>query len=199
MSSQKLLAIELFMTREDEKAFSRLIKDEIKSVYFMDNYAWTSPSPIVKNSIDECYGAGNSSVAIINKDIVDLDYYKNNYIKEIGGTGYFHGGTIGDGMIKFLHSEYASYTPGGLMNGALMASYDSVKSPETDAFVKAVWRLCKKHALKLYPITDMETGTVSSKPHSKFLAWPDAVAKFDQVDGMYLTNNTMAYLTSKRG
>ncbi|WP_369944418.1 hypothetical protein [Xanthomonas medicagonis] len=43
----------------------------------------------------------------------------------------------------------------------------------------------------------MKAGTVSPKPHARFIAWPDAIAKFDRVDGMYLTNNTMAYFTSK--
>ncbi|CAM4183534.1 hypothetical protein ACAN107058_23605 [Paracidovorax anthurii] len=85
------------------------------------------------------------------------------------------------------------------MNGGMAASYDVAKDSETDGFVKAVWKLCKQHSSKLYPITDMKTGTVSPKAHARFIAWPDAIAKFDQVNGLYLTNNTMAYFTSRSG
>lgn len=64
---------------------------------------------------------------------------------------------------------------------------------------KAVWKLCKQHGQKLYAITDMKAGTVSPKPHGRFVGWPDAIAKFDRVGDLYLTNNTMAYFTSKPG
>ncbi|MDA8519509.1 hypothetical protein [Acidovorax sp. NCPPB 4044] len=187
------------MTRADEAEFSALLKKEIDELYFIDNYAWKSASPVVKNSVDECYSAANSSVAIVSGKIITLDFYSNNLIKEIGSSGIYHGGTIGNGIVKYLHSSKAEYIPGGLRNGTLMASYDSVKNPETDAFVKAVWNICKKHGRKLYPITNLEAGVVSPKPHAKFIAWPDAIARFDRLDGLYLTNNTMAYLTSKPG
>ncbi|CAM3940116.1 hypothetical protein [Paracidovorax anthurii] len=187
------------MTRADEAEFSMLLKEEINGLYFIDNHAWKASSPMVKDSIDNCYSAANSSVAIVSGEIITLDFYSKNLIKEVGSSGIYHGGTIGSGIVKYLHSSEASYIPGGLRNGTLMASYDSVKSPETDSFVKSIWNICKKHGRKLYPITNIAAGVVSPKPHAKFIAWPDAIAKFDQVNGLYLTNNTMAYFTSKPG
>lgn len=187
------------MTKKDEDEFSKILIREIPDVKFIDAYPLPKPEVIIRPSIAQCYGALTSVCAILNTKITSLDLYEKKYIHKSPSREEYKPDFFGKGLIQFQHSKKANYVPDGLKDGRLAASYDSAEDPETDAFVKAVWKLCKQHGHKLYPITDMKAGTVSPKPHARFIAWPDAIAKFDRVDDMYLTNNTMAYFTSKPG
>lgn len=186
------------MTEKDEKAFSELLKAQIPSIRFIDIYPWPTPDPPIRDSLDECRARLNSGAVIINTEILSLEHYRSGYIGCIPEHNQHHGSTVGSGLIQFEHGEPANYEPDGLRNGSLAASYDNEKDPATDTFVKTVWKLCRKHAKKLYGIDPATRRYITDKPVSPFIAWPDAIARYDQVDGLFLTNNTMCYLTSKR-
>jgi hypothetical protein len=101
-------------------------------------------------------------------------------------------------MIYYLSSkQWMGGGHEGWANGSLAASYDLETEPETDAYVKSVYKIFKRGALKLRYL-NANTKEVHERPTSKFFAWPDAVHKYDQVNSQYLINNTMAYLTSKK-
>ncbi|WP_144290423.1 hypothetical protein [Chitinilyticum litopenaei] len=194
----KLSTLYLFMTREDEDNFSKNLIEAIPDIIFIDNHPWKTPEPAIRQSLADCYEKLNSGAVILNNKITTLADYKDNYIGSVRNGTEFHGSPVGEGLIQFEHSKNANYLPDGLRDGGLAASYDSDSDPETDQFVKAVWKIAKKHAFKLYAL-DPKTGLIlHDKPSTKFFAWPDAVAKYDQVDGLFLTNNTMAYFTSKK-
>lgn len=195
----KLPTLETFMTEKDEADFSALLKEQIPDVRFIDSYAWARPEPPVHDSLADCHGDPYSHAIIINTSILELETYRRNYVgKPVAEREEYDGAPVGPGLIQFLRSRQAGYLPDGLRNGRLAASYDPETDPATDAFVKAVWKLCRKHGKKLYGI-DPKTGHyITDKPLSRFIAWPDAIARYDQVDGLFLSNNTMCYLTSKR-
>ena len=103
---------------------------------------------------------------------------------------------VGEGLVRFSCSELADYDTESLRNGRITASYDEVKEPETDKFVKAVWKIFKKGAKKVYLI-NRETGQIADKPETRFFAWPNAAKKFNGQDGHYLTNHAFAYFVAK--
>ncbi|THJ30474.1 hypothetical protein E8K88_17710 [Lampropedia aestuarii] len=187
------------MTEEDEGGFSEVIKNEVPSTLFIDCYPWPDPelSPRIRDSISQCNDRLNSAAAIWNTDIYSKsEYVKKSIHRPVSDREEYDPSAMGAGLLQFLHSREAGYSPGGLMNASIGYSYDKADEA-TDEFVKKILKLCKKTARKLYVI-DPKTGVVGEKPHSRFFAWPDAIAKYDQVNGMYLTNNTMAYFTSKK-
>ena len=175
----KMPVLHTFMTKKDEEDFSRLINQSMPSVKFIDIYPWKTPKVVIKNSVSDCYTAINSDCALIDTNITSMqDYEKNYVIKLIKDREQYDGSDVGKGLIQLLHSKKAGYLPGGLRNGRLAASYHLPEDSETDFFVKSIWKLFRKHAAKLYHI-DPKTGVISDKPISNFLAWPDAIAKYD--------------------
>lgn len=110
--------------------------------------------------------------------------------------GFFYGGQVGSGLIQVLHCRIAGYQPGGLMNGRFAASFNTVTQADTAEFVKQVFKIVKKHFKKIYRI-DPATKETQPKPETRFFAGPDAIAQYDQVDGLYLTNHNFAYFTTK--
>ncbi|WP_369944419.1 hypothetical protein [Xanthomonas medicagonis] len=126
------------MTKKDEEEFSKILIQEIPSVRFIDTYPLPKLEIILQPSIDKCHGALTSICAILNTNITNLDDYKIKYIHKSPVREEYTPDFFGRGLIQFQHSKRANYTPDGLMDGRLAASYDSVEDPETDAFVKAV-------------------------------------------------------------
>ncbi|HFS5770251.1 TPA: hypothetical protein ACH0SE_004669, partial [Providencia rettgeri] len=182
----KVVAIETFMTKKDEADFSLALISSFNGIKFIDNHPWSTPQPQLKDSISSCYAALNSMVTILNENIIDLDSYSKYLVKQSSSGSCYTGASIGKGLIKFLHSKEADYAKGGLSNGSIDASYFPETDPETDIFVKSVWKIFKKGAKKVYLI-DPETGELNTKPETRFFAWPDAAKTYDGTDGRYLT------------
>ena len=82
------------------------------------------------------------------------------------GSNY-DGAMVGEGLVRFSCSELPGYDTESLRNGRLTASYDLLNEPETDKFVKAVWKIFKKGAKKVYLI-NRETGQIADKPETRF-------------------------------
>ncbi|EPQ5230265.1 hypothetical protein LN149_003407 [Providencia stuartii] len=192
----KMLTIEIFMTKKDEQEFSLKLRESFPDIYFIDFHPWDSPFPPMKNSIALCYDKLNSIVVISDESIVSQAEYIENDVKPFPtGSGYM-GNPIGRGLIQYQHSKEAGYAKGCIMNGRLTASYFPENDPETDVFVKTVWKIFKKGAQKVYLI-DRKTGELSAKPETRFFAWPDAAKTYDGTDGRYLTNHAFAYFVAK--
>ena len=192
----KLPALEIFMTAVDAVEFSKVLKDQIESVKFIKQCPWSDLNIPIFDVLDMEI-AKNIDFSIINTDILSIEDYKKSYVGHYPeSTDYYHGAMVGKGLVRFSCSTMAGYAPGSLMNGRLTASYDVVKQPETDKFVKAVWKIFKKGAKKVYLI-NRETGQIADKPETRFFAWPDAAKKFNGEDGHYLTNHAFAYFVAK--
>ena len=190
----KLPALEIFMTAVDAVEFSKVLKDQIESVKFITQYRWPDLNIPISDVLD-IEIAKNIDFSIINTDILSIEDYKKKYVIHYPRANY-DGAMVGEGLVRFSCSTMAGYAPGSLMNGRLTASYDVVKQPETDKFVKAVWKIFKKGAKKVYLI-NRETGQIADKPETRFFAWPDAAKKFNGEDGHYLTNHAFAYFVAK--
>ncbi|MBI0037826.1 hypothetical protein H3T61_06265 [Gilliamella sp. B14384H2] len=190
----KLPALEIFMTAVDAVEFSKFLKDQIESVKFITQYRWPDLNIPISDVLD-IEIAKNIDFSIINTDILSIEDYKKKYVIHYPGANY-DGAMVGEGLVRFSCSTMAGYAPGSLMNGRLTASYDVVKQPETDKFVKAVWKIFKKGAKKVYLI-NRETGQIADKPETRFFAWPDAAKKFNGENGHYLTNHAFAYFVAK--
>ena len=193
----KTMVIELFFTKEDEKDFSLLLKSAFPAIYFIDIFPWPTPEPVLKESIDQCYEKPNSDCAIINSEILPIEDYKSKYVHKAQNLEIYRGAFMGEGLIQFLHSKSAQYEPGGLMNGGVAASFDPKKEATTHLFVKEVYNLLKKYCIKLKPFDVKSEIIVDQRLARDFYAGPHAIKEYDQVNGLYLTNNKMAYFTSK--
>lgn len=155
------------MTENDEKKFSILLKNEIPQVTFIDDYVWSTPSPPFHDTLSQCKGWAGSNAAILNEMILSSsDYKRTMLIPHPSGSGFI-GGTIGKGLIQFHRSYEADYANTCLRNGRLAASFDPETDPETNMFVKTVWRLFKKHALKVH-LVNMDNGQTHEKPEKGF-------------------------------
>ena len=190
----KLPALEIFMTAMDAVEFSKVLKDQIQSVKFITQYIWPDLNIPISDVLDMEI-AKNINFCIINTDILSIEDYKKKYVIHYPESNY-DGSMVGEGLIGFSCSELADYAPGSLRDGQLIASYDVVKQPETDKFVKAVWKIFKKGAKKVYLI-NRETGQIADKPETRFFAWPDAAKKYNGENGHYLTNHAFAYFVAK--
>lgn len=190
----KLPALEIFMTAVDAVEFSKILKDQIESVKFITQYIWPDLNIPISDVLDMEI-AKNINFCIINTDILSIEDYKKKYVIHYPESNY-DGSMVGEGLIGFSCSELADYAPGSLRDGQLIASYDVVKQPETDKFVKAVWKIFKKGAKKVYLI-NRETGQIADKPETRFFAWPDAAKKYNGENGHYLTNHAFAYFVAK--
>ncbi|MBG3039692.1 hypothetical protein GHV27_17910 [Proteus mirabilis] len=199
MSSKKLKmpTIETFMTKKDEDDFSKALVSAISTIKFFDHYVWNISYPPIKQSIALCYDRLNSSATIFNEEIISLDeYIKNEVHPHLSGTGYV-GNSMGKSTIQYQHSKEADYAKGCLMNGGLATSYFPQENPDTDAFVKTVWKIFKKGAKKVYAI-NRETGELyRDKPETRYFAWPDAAKIYDGTDGRYLTATTFNFYIAK--
>ncbi|HGM9749494.1 TPA: hypothetical protein ACKRC4_003726 [Proteus mirabilis] len=195
-SKVKLPGLEIFMTKKDEECFSKALKEYSDSIEFIDNYIWLTAEPPLKELISLCYDAINSNVTIINGNITSFSEYKNHFVFPRPNNAGFSGSFVGKGLIQFIHSREADFAEGCLRNGTISASYKPAEDPETEAFVKAVWKIFKKGSKKVYLI-DRETGEVNIKPETNFFAWPDAAKTYDGTDGRYLTNHAFAYFVAK--
>ena len=194
-AKDKMIAVQIFMTSEDAVEFSKILKDQIESVKFIKQGIWPSRNVPVFDVLD-IETAKNIHFTIINTNILSLERYKNKFvIPHPAGSGYI-GGQIGDGLMGFSSSRLASYDSMSLRDGVLMASYNLETEPETDKFVKAVWKIFKKGAKKVYLI-NRETGQIAEKPETRFFAWPDAAKKYNGENGHYLTNHAFAYFVAK--
>ncbi|AFH92988.1 MULTISPECIES: hypothetical protein [Providencia] len=193
----KLPGIEVFMSKVDEDNFSKALGDYFKEIKFIDNYVWDTLDPPVRNSISLCYGAINSNVTIINSDITSISDYKNNYVFPRPNNAGFSGSFVGKGLVQFIHSKEADFAAGCLRNGTISASYKPAEDPETEAFVKGVWKIFKKGAKKVYAI-NRETGELyRDKPETRYFAWPDAAKIYDGTDGRYLTATAFNFYIAK--
>ena len=190
----KLPALEIFMTAVDAVEFSKVLKDQIQSVKFIKQCPWPDLNIPIFDVLDMEI-AKNINFSIINTDILSIERYKKECVTHYPGCGY-KGDIAGEGLVRFSCSCIAGYAPESLMNGRLTATYDLVKEPETDKFVKAVWKIFKKGAKKVYLI-NRETGQIADKPETRFFAWPDAAKKFNGENGHYLTNHAFAYFVAK--
>ncbi|MGY2232388.1 hypothetical protein HX780_09285 [Pseudomonas tolaasii] len=192
----KTIAIETFMTEYDENKFSILLKSEIPKIIFIDDFVWSTSSPPFHDTLSQCKGWAGSNAAILNEMILpSSDYKRTMVIPHPSGSGFI-GGTIGKGLIQFHRSYEADYARTCLRNGRLAASYDPKADPETNIFVNTVWRLFKKHALKVH-LVNMDNGQVHEQPEKRFFSWPDAAEKYDGKHGNYLTNTAMTYFIKR--
>ncbi|MBI0037827.1 hypothetical protein H3T61_06270 [Gilliamella sp. B14384H2] len=191
----KLPALEIFMTAVDAVEFSKVLKDQIQSVKFITQGIWPDRNVPIFDILD-IETAKNIDFGIINTDILSIEDYKKNYVGHYPNSTDYHNAVVGEGLVRFSCSELADYDTESLRNGRLTASYDVVKEPETDKFVKAVWKIFKKGAKKVYLI-NRETGQIADKPETRFFAWPDAAKKFNGENGHYLTNHAFAYFVAK--
>jgi len=98
----------------------------------------------------------------------------------------------GSGLVSLLRSRAAGFLPNSILNGELRASI-----PEGDEhngkFVAIVLREARARAQKVVSV-DAATGQRGTKADRKFIAGPDAVRKFDGVNGAYLDNGAQTLL-----
>lgn len=188
--------IEVFMTPLDERNFLSEIHESIRDVLFIEQYVWNKPKAPIIGPINTLETDASSDFCMLNTGIQSIHEYHKNHVREhLSGSGYT-GDCVGEGLIQFLRSRNADYAARCLRNGTLSASYDPSVDPDTEAFTKSVWKILKRGSKRVYSI-DLTTKEVSSKPETRFFAWPDAAERYNGDDEKYLTNTFHAYFVTR--
>src|SRR5262245_44907264 len=122
-----------FMTMEDERVFSEILKSKFPEIVFLDDNVWSAPYPVMAPSIDQCkssYGA----VYLWNKTL-----FPNISISPRSGGG-FQGPGSGP-VAQFLRSK----TDGRiLLSGRVAVGFhDEEITAVITGYVNAIWRLVK--------------------------------------------------------
>jgi hypothetical protein len=190
----KLPQIQTFMGQEDERTFSKALREAFPGMVFIDKGCWPDPAPRVYDSIVGCSDS-HGQITLLNTQICSLEDYAREYVVKNKWHDYYESANVGRGLIQYLRSKPWNIEHQGLNNGRLAASYDLEKEPEMDAYVKSVFRVFKKGATKLYYLNP-ETWQINERPTTVFFAWPEAIKQYDCVDGKYLICHSQAYFTS---
>lgn len=196
--STKLPTIQTFMVEEDERAFSKALREQLPGMVFVNTGCWPDPDPTsrVYDSIADCADF-LGGVALLNTEICSLERYAREYVFKNEYHGYYEPSEFGCGCIQYLRSKmWTGAKEPGLNNGGLAASYKTEEEPEMDAYVRTVFRILRKGAKKLYGV-DPKSWEVNDKPYSDYFAWPEAVNQHDHVNGHYLIHHNWVYMTSK--
>jgi hypothetical protein len=190
----KLPTIQTFMVQEDERAFSKALREAFPGMVFIDAGCWPDPEPRAYDSIVDCSDF-HGEVVLLNTQICPLEEYAHKCVFKNKWHDYYEPLSFGRGLIQYLRSKPWNIEHQGLNNGRLAASYEPEKWPEMDAYVKSVFKVFKKGAAKLYYLNP-ETWQINERPETRFFAWPEAVKQYDCGDGKYLINHSQAYFTS---
>ncbi|EJH7016002.1 hypothetical protein NFT50_004638 [Salmonella enterica] len=193
-SKCKMSQLRPFMTEKDEEEFSVLLRTYIPEIKFISSYIWKVPEPPIYNLINQCKlpNGRRSNVVLLNESICSLIEYKKKYVIQHPSGGGYTGGQVGKGMIQFCPSRHNYYAEGCLSDGGLASSYRPEETPETEKYIKLVWKLFKSRAIRVYQI-NRETGDVGSKPDSGLYVWPDAANKFDGKNNHYLAASALDF------
>jgi hypothetical protein len=194
--TMKLPQIQTFMVQEDEREFSKAIRNMLPGIVFADQLFLKNPSDLnIHDSISDC--SSPIGVTLLNTQILSLEDFSRKYVLKNKWHDYYEVEPVGHGLIQYLRSQTCDFKHQGLSNGRLAASYDLEKQPEMDFYVKSVFKIFKKTAVKLYYLNP-ETWQINEKPETRFFAWPGAIKHYDGVDGKYLIGHAQAYFTSRR-
>jgi hypothetical protein len=144
----KLPTIQTFMVEEDERAFSKALKEAFPGMVFIDNGCWPDPAPRTYDSIVDCSDF-HGEVTLLNTQIFPLERYAREYVVKNKWHDYYDFANVGYGIIQYLRSKPWNIEHQGLNNGRLSASYDLEKEPEMDTYVKSVFNVFRKGGCKI--------------------------------------------------
>ncbi|MDR2012534.1 MAG: hypothetical protein LBQ20_05740 [Rhodanobacter sp.] len=193
VSTLRMPTLEIFMTKEDEREFSKQLLQALPEMTFIDLDCWETSEPVIRKSIADCTSRWNEC-ALLNKSVTPLERYRSYHVNK-SVHGYYEGHVIGPGIIQYSRSKEEDYDPPGFRSGRFAASYHTDKEPSMDTYVKTVYKIFKKGAKKLFFINS-ETGKIVDRSSPGAFAWPDAIRQYDMVNGKYLCSHARAYCTS---
>lgn len=178
-------AIDILLTNKDEEAFSYEIKKVFPATLFIDDMAWKTEIPPVKESITDCK---SQFVYIWNKDIYP----------EIKGIirkdGKYQGPQSGI-VIQLIRSKFKDNF---LLSGYLSVGI-SIERPNKDKmidFVKKIWKILKKTAPKKVAVVNLETHEIINDKVQMLAVGEDAANWCEKDPKRYLkfSNNIHIYL-----
>lgn len=183
----------VFMTPLDEAEFAGAVLKANPSTRFINMMEQPNNSkPKYRARIEECKGF---HVTMVDSSAVSEDDFHARYVRSHpSGEGWIYA-VVGPGLASLLRSRAANFMHNSLLNGEIRAS-----SPEgdkaTEEFVAAILREARARGEKLMSI-DTATGQRAARADRNFIAWPDAVQKYDGTGGAYLANGVHAVFVPK--
>ena len=157
-------SIEPLFTERDERAFSRLLKEALPNIIFLDRHAWEKPKLQSWDSIDQCKTAytyiWNRPAKLRGAEIVD---HRDLRWPETGPS------------IQFLRSRSDSnFLHAGSMSAGIDDD-DPARQVMVD-FIKLVWKIAKKFApVRVDHVAPDDNSIITPRPPG-FLVGPDAAA-----------------------
>lgn len=178
------------MTREDERAFSRLLLDRLPDVVIIDGDVFPTAEPVIRASIAEC---SSLTVCLLKTDILSVDFCRQHWIKRREESGDYVFSSLGyaKGQMLLRRRGEDGNDPGSLVDGTLCGTLGN-HDEQTKAYVSTVHDLFRTHAVRLLLI-DIQGGVRNDRPETRFMAWPDAARRYDGRNGRYLTNGAGAF------
>ena len=153
----------IFMTPEDERAFSIELKRQFGDIVVLDDNVWPTPYPIMANSIDQCK---SGYAHLWNRSLFPG--------LPVGPRpdGRFQGPTVGP-VLQFARCILEDNV---LRSGRVALGLDRRDiTPEVEKYIKEVWRMVKGPATSQLICIDPQTGEVINSQVRSYWAWPDAV------------------------
>jgi hypothetical protein len=165
-----------FMTSQDERLFSEILKSRFSGMVILDGKVWETPEPAVAGSIDQCDSSSRQAY-LWNKEL-----FPEIPVGPRPG-GKFEGPANGP-VLQFLRS-----IPEGnvLRSGRIALGLNDEKiSAAIDAYFREVWTVVKKPATSKLICVNPENGELISPKVGGHWASPDAVAWCRAEKGRFL-------------
>lgn len=172
MSLAKQLLV--FMSLEDEKAFSVSLKASFPAVVVLDDNIWPTAEPVTVSSIEQCK---SGYAHLWNRDLFpELPISPRP-------DGRFQGPSVGP-VVQFVRCVLERNV---LRSGriALGLSREDL-TPSIDNYLKELWRFIKKPATSKLVCVNPETGEIINQAVWGYWAWPDAVTWSRAEKGRFL-------------
>jgi hypothetical protein len=153
----------LFMTAEDERAFSELLRADFPDVLMLDDNVWESPSPPGFESIHQCT---SSHVYLWNKAI--FPELRGQRRKDGKWQGPASGIVIQFSRCRFQHNLLISGRLAvGLNDGT--GHFEAMK-----AFVQTVWSIAARYCTKALVAVDPDSRDIINPNVRSYFIGPSA-------------------------
>ena len=155
----------IFMSSEDERAFSEMLKAKFPAMIFLDDNVWPTPEPVTAPSIEECKSR-HRQVCLWNKRLFPL--------LPVGPRpgGQFQAPNSGP-VAQFLRSIAEGNV---LRAGRIAVGLDEEDlKPEVRQYLNDLWKLVKEPATSTLICVDPGSGELINPKVRGYWAWPDAV------------------------
>lgn len=173
-------AVQTFMTNEDERFFSEVLKQNFPALRFLDCNIWGQPEPLERARIDLCTS---------NYDLVYL--WNSSLFPQLPVSrrpdGRYQGPASGP-VVQFVRSIQEESV---LRSGRVAVGFNKEDlTDEVTQFVNELWKILKRFGISRLICVRPATGELINPKVTGYLAWPNAVKWVQAQKGRFLRDRS---------